>query len=102
MPLVEPGAPVARAAAPAVDPAVARAYWKKTSALMWTVLAIWFVAGFAVHLFAPSLNSIHILGFPLGFWFAAQGSLIVFVLGLWWFARRQNAIDEEFGVQEDV
>lgn len=90
-------------AAPAViDDATARAYWKKTSGLMWTVLLIWFVAGFAIHLFAPSLNPIHILGFPLGFYMAAQGSLIVFVVGLWWFARRQNQIDEEFGVQEDV
>jgi putative solute:sodium symporter small subunit len=103
MPLAEPGAQSAAAGtAPQVDPAVARAYWKKTSGLMWTVLAIWFVAGFGVHLFAPSLNPIHIMGFPVGFWFAAQGSLVIFVVGLFWFAKRQNQIDEEFGVQEDV
>ena len=47
------------------------------------------------------LNPIHVCGFPLGFYFAAQGSLIVFVVGLFWFAWRQNKIDEEFGVQED-
>jgi putative solute:sodium symporter small subunit len=102
MPLAEPGQSPARGDASTVDPTVARAYWKKTSTLMWTVLAIWFVAGFGVHLFAPRLNAIHVLGFPLGFWFAAQGSLIVFVVGLFWFARRQNQIDEEFGVQEDA
>lgn len=102
MPLVEGGPPPQTAAAPAVEPAVARAYWKKTSGLMWTVLAIWFAAGFGIHLFATALNPVHILGFPLGFWFAAQGSLVVFVVGLFWFAKRQNEIDEEFGVQEDV
>lgn len=102
MPLAEPGAAPAASTEPPIDAAVAQAYWKKTSGLMWTVLIIWFVAGFAVHIFAPSLNKIHVFGFPLGFYFAAQGSLIIFVVGLYWFARRQNQIDEEFGVQEDV
>jgi putative solute:sodium symporter small subunit len=68
---------------------------------MWTMLAIWFVASFVVHLFAPALNAIHVLGFPLGFYMAAQGSLIIFVAQLFWFARKQNAIDEEFGVAEE-
>ncbi|MCS6892934.1 MAG: DUF4212 domain-containing protein [Rhodovarius sp.] len=87
---------------PPLDPEKARAYWKKTSALMWTVLFIWFASGFLVHIFAPSLNAIKIAGFPIGFYMAAQGSLIIFVVGLYWFARRQNQIDEEFGVQEDA
>ncbi len=99
---MEAGAGPANEAPAAIDPATARAYWSKTSALMWIVLAIWFLAGFVVHIFAPSLNEIRVLGFPLGFYMAAQGSLIVFVVGLFWFARRQNQIDEEFGVQEDL
>ncbi len=103
MPLVEeeggraPGAPQG----PAVDAATAQAYWKKTSGLMLTVLAIWFFFSFAIHFVAPAINPIHILGFPLGFYFAAQGSLIAFVVALFWFGKRQNEIDEEFGVQED-
>jgi putative solute:sodium symporter small subunit len=101
MPLVEDAKEARSATSAAVDRATGEAYWKKTSGLMWTVLAIWFVAGFGIHLFAPSLNTIHVLGFPLGFYFAAQGSLIIFVVGLFWFAKRQNQIDEEFGVQED-
>jgi putative solute:sodium symporter small subunit len=101
MPLVEDAGPARSATGAAVDRATGQAYWRKTSGLMWTVLAIWVVASFAVHLFAPSLNTIRILGFPLGFYFAAQGSLIVFVVALFWFAKRQNEIDEEFGVQED-
>lgn len=101
MPLVDDARPPEQSAAPAVDPATAAAYWRKTSGLMWAMLTIWFVFSFAVHVFAPSLNGIRFLGFPLGFYMAAQGSLIVFVVALFWFAKRQNAIDEEFGVQED-
>jgi putative solute:sodium symporter small subunit len=99
--IVEPGRGEPREPAAAIDPAVARAYWKRTSNLMWLMLAIWFFAGFFVHLFAPSLNAIHVLGFPLGFYMAAQGSLIIFVAQLFWFARKQNAIDQEFGVAEE-
>lgn len=98
--IVEPGQE-SREPAAAIDPAVAQAYWKRTSSLMWTMMAIWFFAGFIIHLFAPTLNAIHVLGFPLGFYMAAQGSLIIFVVQLYWFARKQNAIDEEFGVAEE-
>lgn len=98
--IVEPGRE-SREPAAAIDPAVAQAYWKRTSGLMWTMMAIWAFAGFVIHLFAPTLNAIHVLGFPLGFYMAAQGSLIIFVVQLYWFARKQNAIDEEFGVAEE-
>lgn len=76
-------------------------YWNKTRGLMLTMLALWFVFGFLVHMFVEPLNTIVILGFPLGFYMAAQGSLIAFVVMLFWFARKQNAIDEEHGVAED-
>lgn len=101
MPLVEDAGPARSRTGAAVDRATGIAYWRKTSGLMWTMLIIWAIASFGVHFFAVGLNGIRILGFPLGFYFAAQGSLIVFVVGLFWFARRQNEIDEEFGVQED-
>jgi putative solute:sodium symporter small subunit len=84
-----------------IDARTGAAHWKKTSGLMFTMLTIWVIFSFVVHIFAPSLNGIHVLGFPVGFYMAAQGSLIVFVVGLFWFAWRQNRIDEEFGVQED-
>ncbi len=84
-----------------LSPEKAKAHWGRTSGLMWTMLAIWFVAGFGVHLFAPQLNAIRIIGFPLGFYMAAQGSLIIFVVSLFWFAGKQNEIDEEFGVAEE-
>lgn len=77
------------------------AYWAKTRNLMFVVLGLWFVFGFVVHAFVVPLNSIVILGFPLGFYMAGQGSLIAFVIMLFWFARRQNQIDETHGVAED-
>ncbi len=78
-----------------------QSYWSKTSKLMWTIMILWLIFSFGIHLFAPSLNKIKIIGFPLGFYFAAQGSLIVFVILIFWFASKQNRIDEEFGVHED-
>jgi len=76
-------------------------YWNKTKNLMFVMLGLWVFFGYFVHLFAPQLNNIVILGFPLGFYMAAQGSLIAFVVMLFWFARKQNSIDEEFGVEEE-
>ena len=84
-----------------VAPEVAAAHWAKTKTLMWVVLAIWFFASFFVHFFVSDLNEISFIGFPLGFYMAAQGSLIIFVVLIFWFAHRQNRIDEEFGVAED-
>jgi putative solute:sodium symporter small subunit len=101
MPLVEDVKEGRGATTAAIDKKTGAAYWHKTSGLMWLLLAIWALFSFGVHFFARSLNEIHVLGFPLGFYMAAQGSLIVFVVALFWFARRQNEIDEEFGVQED-
>ena len=76
-------------------------YWSKTSKLMWTIMFWWFVFSFGVHFFAIQLNQIVILGFPLGFYMAAQGSLIAFVVLCFWSASAQNRIDEEYGVAED-
>jgi putative solute:sodium symporter small subunit len=76
-------------------------YWSRTSALMWTMFALWVFFSFIIHFFVNQLNSIVILGFPLGFYMAAQGSLIAFVVMLFIFAKRQDAIDREEGVAED-
>ena len=77
------------------------AYWGKTSKLMWTIMFWWFIFSFGIHFFAIQLNSIVILGFPLGFYMAAQGSLIAFVVLCFWNASAQNKIDEEYGVAEE-
>lgn len=77
------------------------AHWQRTRNLMIGHLTVWFVFAYAVHWFAGSLNSINFFGWPLGYYFAAQGSLIVFVVQLFLFNRQQHAIDVEFGVDED-
>ena len=84
-----------------LDTARMQAYWSKTSRLMWTIFALWLFFSFFINLFAVQLNGIKFLGFPLGFYMAAQGSLIAFVVLCVWNAIAQNKIDEEFGVQED-
>ena len=79
------------------------AHWQKTSRLMFTHLAVWFFFGFIIHMFVIPLNkiTIPILNFPLGFYMAAQGSLIVFVVMLFLFAKQQDKIDREFGFAEE-
>ena len=84
-----------------LTPEVREAHWAKTKRLTITVLAIWFVFAFVVHWFADSLNAFSFMGFPLGFYMAAQGSLAVFVVLIFWLVRRQGQIDDEFGVSED-
>jgi putative solute:sodium symporter small subunit len=76
-------------------------YWNKTKSLMFVMLGLWVFFGYVIHMFVEQLNSIVIFGFPLGFYMAAQGSLIAFVVMLFWFARKQNSIDEEHNVAED-
>lgn len=84
-----------------LDAAQMQRYWSKTSRLMWTIFALWLFFGFVVPLLAVQLNSFKFLGFPFGFYMAAQGSLIAFVAMCIWNAIAQNKIDEEFGVHED-
>lgn len=76
-------------------------YWQKTSHLMLIMMGLWVFFSFIIHMFVGSLNGIKILGFPLGFYMASQGSLIVFVVMLFWFARAQDKIDRECGVAEE-
>ena len=77
-------------------------YWARTSTLMWIMFALWLFFSFGIHFFVEPLNAISFLGFPVGFYMAAQGSLIAFVIMLFLFAKRQDTIDREEGVAEDV
>ena len=76
-------------------------HWARTSRLTVITLILWFIFSFGVHWFAPDLNKIVILGFPLGYYMAAQGSLIVFVILCFWFSSQQDKIDRECGMAED-
>jgi putative solute:sodium symporter small subunit len=79
------------------------AHWQKTTSLMLKHLGAWVFFGYIIHMFVVPLNhiTIPILGFPLGFYMAAQGSLIAFVVMLFLFARQQDQIDRDHGVAED-
>ena len=77
------------------------AHWQRTKKLMIVTLTIWFIFAFLVHWFAHALNSITFLGFPLGFYMAAQGSLVVFVVLIFWSNKAQDKIDRDCGVAED-
>ena len=74
-------------------------YWQKTLRMTGLLLAIWFVATFVVEWFARELNAITFIG-PLGFYMSAQGSLIIYVLIIWFYARYMNQLDIEYGVHE--
>jgi putative solute:sodium symporter small subunit len=76
-------------------------HWQRTRGLMIVHLVIWFIFSFVVHWFAPQLNKVSFIGFPLGFYMAAQGSLIVFVIQLFVFAKQQETIDRECGMAEE-
>lgn len=79
----------------------AERHWSRTSTLMWIMMALWLFFSFGIHWFVNDLNTIKFLGFPLGYWMAGQGSLIAFVVMLFVFSSRQEAIDREEGVAED-
>ena len=84
-----------------ISPEAATGHWAKTRTLMWICLVLWAIFAFVIHMFVNSLDSVTFIGFPLGFYMASQGSLIVFVVLIFWYSSRQNAIDEEFGAAED-
>ena len=75
-------------------------YWHKNLAVTAALLALWFIVTFVGSYFARELNDIVILGFPLGFYMGAQGSLIVYVLIIWFYVRYMNKLDREYGVDE--
>ncbi len=77
-------------------------YWKANLRLLIGCLTVWFLVsfGFGVILAEP-LNRFTLGGYPLGFWFAQQGSIYVFVGLIFWYARRMSKIDREHDVHED-
>ena len=75
-------------------------HWEKTKGLMMLTLAIWFIFSIVFFMFGESLNNGSFLGYPLAYYMCAQGSIIIFVVLIFWFANRQEKIDEEFGFAE--
>ena len=80
----------------------ARAYWKENLTLLTILLLIWFAVsfGFAIIL-VDALNAIRFAGFKLGFWFAQQGSIYVFVCLIFIYVWKMNRLDRKYDVHED-
>lgn len=74
-------------------------YWRKNLNLTLVLLVIWFVATFVMAFFAREL-SFNFFGWPFSFYMAAQGSLIIYILIIWYYARAMKKLDDEYGVAE--
>jgi len=82
-------------------PKTLKNYWKKNLQYLLTLLAVWFLVSYGCGiLFADALNNIEIGGFGLGFWFAQQGSIYVFVILIFVYVWLMNRLDREFDVDE--
>ena len=79
-----------------------KAYWQANLRLMGWLLAIWFAVSYGCGiLFVDQLDTIRIGGFKLGFWFAQQGSIYVFVALIFFYVWKMNKLDREFDVEEE-
>lgn len=78
------------------------AYWKENVRLLVTLLIIWFAVSFGLGIIlAPVLNNIVIGGYPLGFWFAQQGSIYTFIVLIFVYVAKMNALDRKYDVHEE-
>ena len=79
----------------------AKAYWKENLKYVVILLTIWFLASYGAGIiFKDALNTIKIGGFKLGFWFAQQGSIYVFVILIFVYVRLMNKLDKKYGYDE--
>lgn len=79
----------------------ATAYWKENIKYVVILLAIWFLVSYGAGIiFKDALNSIRLGGFKLGFWFAQQGSMYVFVILIFVYVRLMNKLDKKYGYDE--
>ncbi|MEL7486588.1 MAG: DUF4212 domain-containing protein [Pseudomonadota bacterium] len=80
----------------------AQQYWRANIRLLGVLLAIWFLVSIGAGIvFVDALNRIEIGGYPLGFWFAQQGSIYVFVILIFVYAHQMKKLERKFGVDDD-
>ncbi|ABG39053.1 conserved hypothetical protein [Paraglaciecola sp. T6c] len=79
-----------------------KAYWRENLALMTKLLVVWFVVSFGFGiLLVDLLDQIQVFGFKLGFWFAQQGAIYVFVALIFIYMYKMNQLDKRYGVDEE-
>ena len=78
-----------------------KAYWRRNLQIQFWLLLVWFIMGYVLSIFlVVPLNSIKLGGFPLGFWFAQQGAIYVFVVLIFVYCKLMRNLDREFEVDE--
>lgn len=78
-----------------------KAYWRRNLQIQFWLLLVWFIMGYVLSIFlVVPLNSIKMGGFPLGFWFAQQGGIYVFVVLIFVYCKLMRNLDREFDVDE--
>ena len=75
-------------------------YWRRTRRLTFFLLFFWAAVTFGLTWYAREINEFVILGFPLGFYMAAQGALVIYMLIIWFYNRAMRKLDAEFGVED--
>lgn len=81
---------------------ISKEYWKKNLRYLTILLSIWFLVSFVFGIvLVEKLNTIRIGGFKLGFWFAQQGSIYVFVILIFVYIKLMNTLDKKFGFNEE-
>ena len=84
-----------------MDAAKRQEYWRRNVRLMVILLSIWALVSFGAGIiFVEPLNNLSIMGVPLGFWFAQQGSIITFLILIAVYVWRMDKLDAEFGITE--
>lgn len=76
-------------------------YWRKTRALTLVLLGFWILITFGLAWFARELNEFSLFGFPLGFYMAAQGTLLIYLLLIWYYNWRMRRLEETFGIDDE-
>lgn len=82
---------------------VAESYWRANIALLLKLLSIWFLVSFGAGIiFVDELNEFHFFGFKLGFWFAQQGCILVFVILIFFYSYKMHRLEEAFHIDDDL
>jgi len=83
------------------DPGARQRYWRRNLTFVGLLLAVWFTVSYGLGiLLVDRVNQLRLGGFPLGFWFAQQGSIYVFVILIFIYVRLMNRLDRQYEVDE--
>ena len=77
-----------------------REYWKRNVAMAIALIVVWFVISFVMAFYARQLAEITFFGWPLSFYMAAQGCLLIYLVLIFFYTRRVRRLDQEYGVSE--